>query len=143
MLRAVYGRRQSMLRLGRRWASQPSKGGQQVDEETVRRLAEENRRAEQMWNTLVPERQIDKRGVGLLIVAIIALHTYNRYNMQREAEVDSLPEGAKEQLPNGSYLMKDGSIQQIDHTPTKMTVVETPKESTLMLDKMISWARKD
>ena len=107
------------------------------DEATVKRLSEQARQSERMWNLLVPERNIDYRGVVGLVAIIIGLHTYNSY-ARSQRKVDSLPDGASERLPNGAYLMKDGSIQQIaDHVPTK--VASGPAtESPMLLDKMLA-----
>lgn len=107
------------------------------DEETVKRLSEQAKQSERMWNFLVPERNIDYRGVVGLVAIILALHTYNSYN-RRDKVVDSLPPGAKEQLANGSYLMKDGSIRQIDFTPTPTRAPAKLEESTMMLDKFFA-----
>ena len=103
----------------------------------MKRLAEQSRQAEQMWNLLVPERNIGYTGVIGLVALIIALHTYNSYNAQHKI-VDSLPAGAKERLPNGSYLMKDGSIQALEHTPSPTKVAVGIGESTLMLDRILA-----
>jgi hypothetical protein len=107
------------------------------DEATVKRLAAQAKQSEQMWNLLVPERNIDWRGVVGLVVLIIGLHTYNSYN-RGERTVDSMPPGAKEKLPSGAWLMKDGSIRQIEHTPTKVKAQAKLEDSPLMLDKVIA-----
>ncbi|KAJ1638880.1 hypothetical protein T492DRAFT_941495 [Pavlovales sp. CCMP2436] len=110
------------------------------DEETVKRLAEGAKQQEAMWNTLVPERNIEVRGVIGLVALILALHTYNSYNRGHKV-VDSLPPGAKKLLPNGSYLMLDGSIRQIEFTPTpKWQAVETG-ESPMLIDKFAARLR--
>jgi hypothetical protein len=109
--------------------------GDRPDEETVKRLAQQAKQADQMWNLLVPERNIDYRGVVGLIVLILALHTYNSYN-RAERVVDSLPHGAKKQLQNGSYLMHDGSIQQIEHTATLVKAPGSIEDSPMILDKI-------
>lgn len=111
------------------------------DEETVKRLSEQARQSERMWNFLVPERNIDFRGVVGLVALILALHTYNSYN-RPDTVVDSLPPGAKEHLSNGSYLMKDGSIQQLAFTPTPTAKPARPEESTMMLDKFFARFRQ-
>ncbi|KAG8468660.1 hypothetical protein KFE25_013743 [Diacronema lutheri] len=107
------------------------------DEETVKRLAEQSRNSERLWNFFVPERNIEWRGVVGLVALILVLHTYNSYN-RREKVVDSLPPGAQEQLANGAYLMVDGSIQQIEFTPQPTTAPTKPGESPMMLDKFLA-----
>lgn len=108
------------------------------DEQTVKRLSEQAKQSERMWNLLVPERNIDYRGIVGLVALIVGLHTYNSYTRSQRT-VDSLPPGAKEQLSNGAFLMKDGSIQFLDHVPTPTKVAAGDKdESPMLLDKFLA-----
>lgn len=143
--RSAWPARQQLVRLST--APPPSGAGRATtptptpddrpDEETVKRLAVQAKQSEQMWNLLVPERNIDWRGVVGLVALIIGLHTYNSYN-RGQRTVDSMPPGAKEKLPNGSWLMTDGSIRQIEHTPTKVKAQAKAEDSPLMLDKLVA-----
>ena len=51
---------------------------EKVDETTVKRLAEQAKMEEKVWDVLVPERNLNVLGCGLLVAAIFGANYYQR-----------------------------------------------------------------
>lgn len=64
------------------------------DEETVKRLAEQARVEQKMWDFLVPERNLNMFGCTLLVGAILGLNYYQRQLVRQKEEEDARYRGS-------------------------------------------------
>ena len=108
--------------------------------ETVKRLAQEAKLQEKMWNVFIPERGIhfgDKR-FWMLLGIVSVLHAINTYRDAHRVPPDAidLPDGAARRLGDGRMLMTDGSIAKgAPAGPTTLHHVKEKGENELVLDR--------
>lgn len=84
------------------------------DAETVKRLAENAKLQQAVWNVWVPEAGIrfGDRKFWILLSIVGTLHMINTYRDSQRAIEPDMPPGALRRLPGGKLLMEDGSTQK-------------------------------
>ena len=125
---------------GRMMCSKSQPVHDRPSEATVKRLAQEAKMQQRMWDTFVPEGGIglgDRRFWALLTI-VLTLHAINTWREANRPQDTGLPPGAIRRLPDGGLLMEDGSIArgaEVDPTvPHTLHKVKEKGEDELILD---------
>lgn len=129
----------------RRCSSQPTVPPPRINRPTeaeVKKLAEDARMQQKVWDTFVPEGGIrfgDRRFWALLSV-VLGLHAFNTYREATMPKERGLPIGAVRRLPDGGLLMEDGSILRgsegaVPAAPHTLHRVKEKGEDELVLDR--------
>lgn len=129
---------------GRRLSTQPPTPPPAHDRPsaaTVKRLAQEAKMQQRMWDTFVPEGGIhfgDRRFWALLSI-VLGLHAVNTWREANRPQDSGLPLGAVRRLPDGGLLMEDGSIargaEATPFAPHTLHKMKEKGEDELVLDR--------